>query len=256
MKSVFFSAIALMGILLSSCNKEVTTPGPVPANEKKQLVKQISSGNYADTVNYQYDAQGRVTKVIYSEDVFTLTYNSNSFTVKDFRPVENRLVLDATATLDVSKRVVKLNGNAAYVANSPYTTEHTYTYGQSANLLEITDVRSNGVVIKNVYTWSNGDITRNDVLINGVLKYYTTYEYFNLDDITGIDLYRFNCAVTGVTGVNSKHLVKKATTSYTDNTPSFFVDYMYTLDSQGYPVKLETKNSYGDQLKFVYSYNK
>ncbi|WP_255153676.1 DUF4595 domain-containing protein [Ferruginibacter sp. HRS2-29] len=256
MKSVFFSALALTGILLSSCNKEVVAPTPVPANAKKHLVQQAFSGYYTDTVNYEYDVQGRVIKAGYPEDVYTLVYNGNSISVKDFRPLENRLVLDATATLDANKRVVKLNGNAAYVANSPYTTEYVYTYGQAGELLSVTDTRSNGNVIKKVYTWTNGDITRFDVWINGVLKYYITYEYFNLEDITGIDLYRFECAVTDIIGVNSKHLVKKSTTSYADSTPSFSVDFMYTLDSQGYPVKLESKNSFGDVSKVVYKYDK
>jgi YD repeat-containing protein len=252
MRSVLIGAIALMAILLPSCNKEVS-PLPTTGLHKK-LIKSAFSGYSKDTITYKYDGTERLLEVNSHSDNYSFTYIGDSVKVKDFRPDENRLVYDGTGVLDISKKIKSLSGDAVFAINSPYKNTTTFEYNGNGYLQKRTDSRSNGKVYTYNYTWIDGDISHIDCLENGTLLFYNTFEYFNTQDLRGVESYKFDSQTTDLVGDNSKHLLKKASTYLGNNTLSVSYNYTYTLDGQGYPSKATLTSSYGDVSNVVYTY--
>jgi YD repeat-containing protein len=252
MKSVLIGAVALMAILFSSCNKEIS---PVPTTGlHKKLVKTAYSGYYKDTTTYEYDQLGRLKNVNAWEDHYSFTYNGTNIQVKDFRPKENRTVYNGAGVLDASGRIKSISGDAAFAIDHPYSNTTTFLYDAQGFLQKRTDARNNGMTYTYIYTWANGDIVKVDCLENGTLLFYNVFEYFTTADLRGIDVWKFGSETTDLAGNNSRHLLKKTSSYSGTNVFGSSMEYTYTIDGQGYPSSGKLVSSFGDVSNVVYSY--
>lgn len=82
-KFLFFVLLSLL-VAFSACNKE-DEPGQ-SANRIPLIKTIVTTGNYSDSVHFEYDSTGRIIKASHSSEQYTLyTYAPNKLTIHTYR---------------------------------------------------------------------------------------------------------------------------------------------------------------------------
>jgi len=232
-----FKKIATLAIVLFfaiSCKKDNNTPAP-PAGKKLQKISWNQA--LADTVNFTYDATGRLVKSEDSYTIETYTYSAAAVGIQEFRKSENRFVSDITGVLDNNGRMVSNTGNYSYNINLPYTEQTGFTYDADGYLVKI--VRTAGISVQ-TYNMTIVDGDRTQVIYtktNSGGYTQTTDFYTDKNDLSGIGAVPLSYGNNhnGLFGKTNKHLIKyEKLYQFNAPSPSWTRALAYTLDAGGY----------------------
>ena len=238
LKTTIAVLIFLAGFI--ACKKE-NTVDITPASAKK-LQKIIWDQAYANTVNFTYDAENRLTKAEDDYVINSYVYTGSSVAIKEFRKSENRFVSDIAGTLDNAGRMISNTGNYSYNINTPYTEQTSFTYDANGYLIQIK--RGSGSLLKSYdFTVTDGDYTKliyTTVASGGYTK-ITDY-YTDKNDVTALGSVPLGYATYhfGLFGKPGKHLLKyEQSTQSTASVPSWTRTLTYTQDNNGYIQKAD-----------------
>ena len=242
MKKIIIAVTAILA--MASCKKENTlsslTPAPTAGKSIRKNIYVYNNGT-PYTINYTYDAKGRITEI--KEDDWWYTFNfvsASSLTITIRKTADNSL--DGT-------RECSLNGKG-YVTNivlknasGTITGNTVYTYNADGYVVSnkwASALSSTGYEFK--YTIADGNVVKVENFYNGTFS--NTYQYsYEGNKINKSNFsYSGGWAVQNLLGKNSKNLV--AATKGFDPAGNLTYDskITYELDTDGYPVKETTDN--------------
>lgn len=233
MKTYLFFSVLVLVLFFSACNKDDDNPGG-----KTKLLDYYNSTSFPDTTRFDYDASKRLIQTDDGGSLRTIQLNGNQLHYIDFRTSENREVANATYTLNAEGNVISGQGSFSYNIGGSYTSNFTFLYDGTGNLITKTDTRSNGESRRYEYTWTNGDMTKLKWIFADTLYFTQFFEYdTNLDDKIKIDWYKFATATNSFFGNSNQHLRNH---TYDIFAPGSTIvhenEFTYTFDSEGYPV--------------------
>ena len=246
MKNISIFAFSLL-ILFSACKKD--DPIQIPEAVSKKLTGFTYENNQYAPETIEYDAQGRVSRYVGSEDITTFTYLGNEVTISEWRLTENREVFNFKGQLNAKGNIYKGSGTAKYIAGT--TNQEDYTFEYDANEYMIRETRNinqgaSSYVFDYTYN-SDGNLSEYKVYYNGDYSYGGSWVYdTSKKEKTGLNWQQFVGPNT-FTGKTNQHMAIK----YTGNT-GWYVDMSYTYDNQGYPSSNTQKYSNGNTSKLFY----
>ena len=241
--------------------------------KKISEIYEVSEDTYYSSINFEYDAQNRPTRITVTGDglwYYTITYNGNTITVVDSHAPKHIY----TATLNAEGYIIA----DSYNSDSHKKAQGTYTYDdngmlQSAHIIEeeYDDGEKYSFEEKITYTWSNGNLTTATSVHNHAdedgeksgCTYSYTYSYDTSVELglSNLDLgYTFaeilpepigrQLGIVGFYGNPSKNPVIK-TTATEDNGPytNTFTSYEYNADGT-----VRSVYDVGERCKFEFEY--
>ncbi len=248
MKNILIFAFALI-TLFSACKKDDSIVIPAPVSKK--LTGITYENNQFAPESIEYDAQGRISRYVGSEDILTYTYKNNEVVITEWRVTDNREVFSFKGQLNAAGNITKGSGTSSYNAGTNQTVDYTFEYNASGNMVKKTQNINQGTSIY-VFDYifnGSGDMTEVKVYLNGVYSYGGTWEYDNTKkNKFGLNSEQFY-GPNAFTGKPNQHMAIK----YTGST-GWFVDMVYTYDNQGYPNSNTLKYSDGDTYKLFYTF--
>ncbi len=221
-------------VMLASCQKETLTTTTNGAIASEALVKTKTEGNQVET--YYYDAQKRVTKVVFSSlvnpDTYYHEYTYSGASVSEYRSEEPRYELEQTLPNGVTKinctsnpRVLKLNANGLYAGNASNCESKSFGYDNNQfvtmedysidDYKRTDDIKNDSKNVTRIYAkgFSYG---------GGEFASTTIFDYYT-DKINTIGNTNFGAAYLGK---SSENLMK----SQTEN--GVITQYTYEFDAQ------------------------
>lgn len=261
MKSIQIFALFLLASL-SSCQKDpieatalpVTSGAFIPAPQAptKRLSERI---NFAanDYVSLQYNSAGQVVRMEEEDGVYTFTYTGSTVHIVDSSTVQNRIVWDFTGQLNADGFLVSGNAISSRVG-APVPVTYTFTYNKLGYLIQRNMDQNNGqnVYVMN-YTQKDGNLIRLDVTRNGAYNYGGIYGYGTTQDKLKLNWDRFD-VINNFTGMSNRNLPTKYIGLDNTGNKSWDKTMTYSLDSDGFPVKVEEVFSNGNVWEFEYFY--
>lgn len=212
-------AVLITAIIFSSCSKnDDGDNGSFEWPKYEKLLKSI------DDVEFSYDDQHRLTKVVYNinnsgSTVANYTYKNNTVTVSEDGDVVKFI-------LDSNGYVIKEERKGEIYAQYQYSNGHISktTWGDDDWM---------------TYTWENGNLTE--------IEGYATYTYSNVTNKLSVNIFDFDWGLTeyaifddGDTFTNFKGTSPKNYPVSDDNNRTA----SYTYDSDGYPTEITITDTY------------
>jgi hypothetical protein len=232
MKPSFFLAALISVLYFSACNKDNDNP----TGNTKQLTGYTGT-QYADTVSYDYNSNGQIIGFENNYERYSLDITGSQVHFLDIRKEGSRTVADATFTLNGQGNIISGQGSFSYNIGGEYTSQFTFTYDSAGNLINSTDVRSDGNTRTYELAWTNGDITSRKWIQNGSLYFTQYYEYdTSLEDKNKVEWLKFLSPTNSFMGNSNKHLIKRYYAIFAPgSTVVQETTYAYNLDADGYP---------------------
>jgi len=227
-------------------------------NQNGNLIK--STDGEGNQTKYEYDEQGRTTKVITPSDA-TNTYSYDEL-IKDGN---DRGVVDTVT--DALGRVSKTTNNGSdqitKIEDISSTKSIVKTYEYDSNGRQTKEIYSDGSYIQNTYEDATGELIKSTRIDDsGNVEGYTQYEYTVDDKVkSAIDyksgkLYRYTYYEYDAYGRNTGVAEINATsTPTTEKIKDSMIKYVYDVDDN--IIKIYYPNSSKDKLKGIkFIYNK
>ena len=251
--------VCLAAVLFSSaCKKENT----IITESPKQLIKLHATGTPPSQVtNYTYDVKGRLieqgnfpytVKYDYANNVFSGTAaDLNNYVYYTW----------SNGKMDNAGRLLEVDCLYTPKNSTPIPSKSIYTYNAEGYLIKMknTDLLYNDIS-ENDYNYTNGNLTSIVCTYNGQPSYRAEFEYHdNLVNKLTLDIMSnlFPYCTDGLTGKQSKNLVKEKREYNGQNVKQYDNLYQYQLDSDGYQVSLTGHNLLlNTQWGLTYEYNK
>lgn len=250
----FQLAAMLLLVSFAACKKDdQQQPDPVQPGAAKKLIKFSYQGVDIAPLELEYDAKGRVIRMNDGEDASTVSYSGNQVQIKEIRETENREVFNFTGKLNSNGWVTEGNGVSSY-NGIPRNVQYVFEYDAAGYMTRKTANYNQGESIYDYhYTYKNGDMATMDVFVNGVYDYGGAWEYDeNTQDRNGLNWEHLNVAST-FTGKTNKHLATKYT-GFRDGKVSWYANYVYGFDANGYPTSNAVSISNGNVYTVYYQY--
>lgn len=256
MKNIQLAAMLLLTIF-ASCKKEALTDpvDPTTPVAQKKLTGYTYQGIDSNPVKIEYDSQGRIVLFDDGEDATTMLYSGNAVQFIEKRKSENdREVFNVTCKLDSKGRIIEANGTSAYTLPARQV-KYTFEYNSDGYMTRKIQNYNDGASVYDFhYTYKDGNLASFEAFLNGAYDYSGAWEYDkNTTDHNGLNWDQF-IPCPGCTGKTNKNLPVKYT-SYRDGKVSWYADYAYTFDAQGYPLTNAIAISNGTAYTLVYQYN-
>ncbi len=254
-KSKLLLLTVIASITLVSCQKEsLTSMTPKQPSTTDALVKTKTEGNKVET--YYYDAQNRVSKIVFSSttnsDSYYYEYTYNNDMVSEYHSNEALHSFEETNANGVTKlnctsnpRLLKLDNNGFLKSIASSCEEKTFTYDEAGFMVE-----QNFAVVdynrKDQYT----NDKRNVTAINGKGFSYVGGEF---GATTTFDYYTEKCSIgnknfgKNFLGKSSENLVK------TETQDGKSITYTYSFDAQQRVIS-KTATSATAQTVTTYTY--
>jgi hypothetical protein len=231
-----FTKISILIFFIASvmaCKKDNTVVTPVEVC-KVSLLTNTDKANEITTEQYEYNSDGKVSKITYKDGRYAvIDYSSTamvvSITDKNNKKASYSYTLNAAGYVTKGPVSVYLNyGDAIYEYNSDgYLIKTSYQ-----------DLNGN-----TTYSYTDGNLTSSTVTGITITYEYYTDKLNNLGSNGGI----FKAFGQNLYGKPSKNLVKKFT--YTSSGQSLIGNYTYAFDSKGNVVQEIFKYSSGETNK-------
>ncbi|MCB0524077.1 MAG: hypothetical protein H6576_04210 [Lewinellaceae bacterium] len=252
MKNISIFALLVL-LAFGACKKDDTKPNnngsTISPSSGKQLVSLKYDNNQSDPSYYEYDDKGRVIKYVDGDDVFTYSYIGNEVWATEFRTSDNRQVFNFKGVLNSAGNVIKATGVSNYNPAIFNNIEFTFEYNSDGYLIRKTSVYENLYTYKVEYTYTNGNLTGVKTYKDGVFEYGGTYEYSSTKpNKIGLKWTDFAGANT-FAGKPNKNLHTKYIAS-----SGWYVNDVYTFDSEGYPVTCTATYSDGKIYNLNYEF--
>ncbi len=253
MKHLQLAALLLLSLV--ACNKESdpepTSPNP-PAVQRKLKGYTYKNDQYLP-LTIAYDAQGRVVKMDDGEDVSTLVYSGNEVQVTTFRKAENREVASFKGKINSNGQLTEGTGTASYTGTLRQE-KHRFEYNSEGYMTRrVLDLNNGENIYEYFFSYANGNLTAWEVHRNGQYDYSGAWEYdLSTQDRSGLNWNHFDVC-NAFTGKTNKNLAVKYT-GYRDGKVSWFGDFQYTFDAQGYPLTNAVQISNGNAYTLIYQY--
>lgn len=262
----FFQVFALFILfgLMSSCQKDQMTEtnessdsvmsSQAPPQPTKLLREMINYDNN-DFVRYTFNSNDEVIQEENEESLVTIVKNGSTVTVKDSNTMEKRVTWLFTGQLDAQGRLVSGSSvNTPFASLPPYYDAHTYTYNKAGYMIQRSINRNNGQTLFDFYySYQNGNMTRMDVMRNGVSYYSTVRTFSNIPDKNKINNDRF-MVKNNFTGKTNTHLPTTVAGLDAAGKVSWTCTLTYNMDPDGYPTRVEQTYSNGNVWVFHYNY--
>ncbi|HEX2536482.1 MAG TPA: hypothetical protein VHK69_22220 [Chitinophagaceae bacterium] len=248
MKQTLNSALIFLLLLsvLQSCRKAGGLENPSIAPAQSEVPAAIAPANSLTApkklkkinllnntfATFQYNAAGRIYKVVHSSDSILYTYTSTTMTIRKYGRYSKELMSILKGKLNAKGCLMNLSGTEGNM-----TINVQYTYDAANRLVQRTGTYSDAnttVNSKAVYTWSNGDLVKETFYENNQLNYVNQYTYDLAKENKLNIMQAHNFWVDSFLGVPNKHL----RTKYVMNAGSpgqFTVSEVWTLNAQGEP---------------------
>ncbi|MEZ4941958.1 MAG: DUF4595 domain-containing protein [Saprospiraceae bacterium] len=256
MKQFQLAALLLLATL-SACNKDDQAQpnpnNPTPQQTTKKLAGYTYQGVDINPLVIKYDAKGRVVHQSDGEDIVDVSYTANQVHIVSKRTSVNSAVYNFTGKLNAQGFVTE--GSAVSAFNGiPRNVTYTFEYDATGYLKRVISNYNAGEFVYDYrYTYKNGDMASFEVYVNNVYDYGGAWEYdLNTEDRSGLSWQHLNVGNT-FTGKPNKHLATKYT-GFRDGKVSWYVDYVYTFDAEGYPVSGALAFSSGNAYTVFYKY--
>jgi hypothetical protein len=238
MKQVF--VVMLVAFIFTACKKEKgITPEPIPpvATEKKLIKMQSNYSNgSAESENYSYDAQGRLSTTLNDSYREAFDYKSATQIIVTARKVSNNeLISTKECTLDAAGRIVTIIMKSSAGAE---IYRYDYTYNAEGYLvLEKGSKPGNPNEFRFEYNVVNGNIISAKGYFDNVLSENSDYK------VDGAKLNKSQMSYSGywysntLFGKPNKNLIVEYKNFNTAGTLKWHSQTNYELNSDGYPVK-------------------
>jgi hypothetical protein len=258
----------LVVALLPGCKKDEISIST------KKLVRTIYSsedaikGKIVDTTNYEYNTDGKLSKVIFKNGYSTYTYSSDTVTITNYGYKHIAIMIppgirvdsisSSMSVLSVKALILNSNGYATKsLSSDPYSpdfglriNEYTYEYDNSGYQIKKTYSLNNQYV--ETSSWTNGNLTTKIITYNSGQPSSTSLYQYDIDKENKLIV-----PTSAFYGKTSKNLMTQKTvgqeTTYT---------YSYELDNDGYVLKvtsvasssLQSQSSYTTTSSWIYTY--
>lgn len=252
MKHLIF--IAFMALTLApSCKKEDTPP--TFASNKLLTSIEYQYSDDTSSVEYTYDNKSRVITSDDGDDQVTYEYTNNEVIIKEWRTSENREVFYFKGTLDANGYISAGTATSKYSPNFTYQQQHTYEYDANGYLTKATILRDNGQKYEYRYTFSGGNLMKQESFTNDVLDVYFLYEYASgYPNNTKLSSTSHFLPVNTLMGKNSAQKNVKFT-RVRPGVPDDSTVNSYTTDADGYVVRQNSVQLNGSTYTVLYHYN-
>lgn len=243
MKKLLLLILPLVAITLNSCSKD-DDGGEDNGNNTVALVKTITHEDWS--VEYQYDNQNRVIKVIERDgnetSTINISYSTNKITMDWGGSYRDEYNLDANEFLVKYAEVEKSTGEEEHSLSFTYQSGYISKWNDSEDSFA-------------EFSWSNGNMT--EVKFNDGGDYSNTYTYSNYPNKVNMPIPDFlmdsNIPIK-FKGCFSEYLPSSMTRKY-GNTVQYTRGYSYTFNSDGNPTEIKTTDSdYGNSVMYVTYY--
>lgn len=239
MKKLFLIVAALfVAVSFSACSDDEDDGGGNAISIVSQIIQQDEDGGTM-IWKFDYDNQGRVTKMTHEDEYTLFSYSSNYIDITEHYSGND---LNYKATLN----------SKGYIASITETDRET-----GAKNTTNYEYNSNGYLIKETWTgetgylqctWNNGDLINEHRTGTDPMDY--NYEYTSHIAKQNIDLFAFMygychvddpdfLGVSGLLGKKSAHLIKSSTSQEDANNT-----FDYELDGNGNPIKVTMTSEY------------
>ncbi len=263
MKKLFFLAILTMAVIATSCKKDDDKPFD------GKLVTKVTCDYQSQEWNYEYDKQGRVTRVFLTD-----VYDGTNALVNYADKMEQTFYFtDHNGQNAEEDELYSFTmNNQGYVASKNRddgVVTCSYQYNDNGQLTAYRrDIDSpyETYTVDCQYTWQNGNCTSLRYNVEGGFSYSVSYEYYtdkpNLSNIwmPGEDVFTLADGIINTRGYqfgkSSTQLLKSITLADDEHTGNTYT-YAYTLDSEGYVTQIaETISSSPGVNNYMIYYNK
>lgn len=226
--------------LLCSCNKNKNDQ-PQPPNPPGSTTRVKTASSASGYYTYTYDAQGRLTSSLYSDNSkVDFAYSQNAIAVTAYNP-DGSLDYTGTRELNAAGLVTKQT-----YSNSPGST-YLIEYNADKTVAK-TISNSGGDVIVQDYLYTNGSLDSIRYTKNSEWQYTSRYSYFtDKPDLLSNEV--FGEMYDGSTG---KYLVKSELTKFNDGGENTW-NYTYEFDAQGRVTKRSAQKDQSIQVR-LYTY--
>lgn len=259
-KAIFLlGMLALPLLTFNSCEKEDDSTEPI-SYENTNLKHIVSATRYGGPYTFKYDSEGRMIYEKWGLDSNTamelnLQYTNNTISgTRSFDSTQD----SAANTDEVVSGTLNSNGYVSSIKfeDETFGTGTTYNYTYDANNHRVSCRTSSDGSVTN-WVWRNGNLAsiKEEGQNSSVTFTYTNETITEPIENKGKLLLltvdnEVDEMVNPIYGVASKELPVSATTTFDGQTVT--ATYKWTLDEDGYPVKLLFSTSYGANVTYTF----
>ncbi|RQO72639.1 hypothetical protein DBR40_15140 [Pedobacter sp. KBW01] len=251
-KTVKYLMVSLIAILaIASCKKEIdwnAFPDPNGGNGCKLATLKADVdflGSY--TIAFNYDAQGRISKLTSGAETNTYVYTTNKITATDETGQVAEIVLENGRAVSSGSDGIITIGGVSY----DYTRK--YTYNAEGYLIQVKNYLNNELSTTDNLAYANGNlVSAVSIAAHGGYKETITYSYsndiaMNVYEISDPLSYHVDYFPGGYFGKQSKNVLIKSVSKTIDQDGDPFNDetlaYTYQYDSKGNATSLNYTNT-------------
>jgi hypothetical protein len=243
---------------LTACSKKDNTPAPPPTASKPMLHQIAVEGSAEEKTTYQYYDDETFKEVRFRDVKQTYSYNTNTIEIKKYYDGIVAPVATYFGQRNAKGALTYLNG----VETSGGSTEsHSYTlsYDDKNQLTKIVFVRKLGnnttMTYTYHYTWENGNRVKTEFLQDGQLKYTVHYTYAAFANQLPLNYFEFMSEGDDkLLGAVNKNLVATIQRKGPSGHVVSDVNFTWTLNTLGYPVKRQTVQTGWGSYNILYTY--
>jgi hypothetical protein len=239
MKQIFV-ALAVMAIF-ASCKKDSTASGSYAAVPKK--ITSITYEGSASFFKMEYDAQDRVSKVLFEGGFATYQYNAGSVQYTEIHSNQaapyytSNMLLNADGTFN-SGTYTEQSGNNAINGTLKFE------YDANGFLTKRTDESAVNGKQEWKYTWTNGNLIKTESFKNGAATTTDYYDYYtDKPNFTQLNSWFWRTYYNkSLTGKITKNVVRSYLSKSPTNVINLFYQLTYDLDNDGNVLKTVAQN--------------
>ncbi|MFF5384043.1 hypothetical protein [Pedobacter suwonensis] len=250
-KTIKFVMVALVAIIaVAGCKKEINWNARLnPKGNGCQLASLKADidllGSY--TITFNYDAQGRVSKLNSGAETNTYVYAANKITATDETGRVAEIVLENGRAISSGAEGIVTVGGISYAYS------RKYTYNAEGYLIQVKNYLNNELSTTDNLTYANGNlVSAVSLAAHGGYKETTTYSYsneiaMNVYEISDPLSYHVDYFPGGYFGRQSKNVLIKSVSKTVDQDGSPFSNetmaYTYQYDAKGNATSLSYVNT-------------
>ncbi|MBO9672724.1 MAG: DUF4595 domain-containing protein [Sphingobacteriaceae bacterium] len=250
-KTIKYVMVALVAVIaIAGCKKEINwNAKPDPNGNGCKLANLKADIDFIGSydITFNYDAQGRISKLTNGAQTNTYVYTSNKITATD----EDGFV--AEIVLENGRAVSSGSDGIITVGGISYDYTRKYTYNAEGYLTQVKNYLNNELSTTDNLTYANGNlVSAVSLAAHGSYKETITYTYsneiaVNVYEISDPLSYHVDYFPGGYFGKQSKNVLIKSVSKTVDQDGDPFNDetlaYTYQYDSKGNATALNYINT-------------
>ncbi|WP_316825837.1 DUF4595 domain-containing protein [Pedobacter miscanthi] len=237
-KTIKFVMVAFVAVIaIAGCKKEINYNEQLLAKGNGCKLTSLKAdldllGSYSYTINFSYDAQGRISKATTGAETNTYTYTANKITAVD--EIGNM----AEIILENGRAVSSGSDGIITVGGVSYDYTRKYTYNSDGYLVQVKNYLNNDLSTTDNLTYANGNLVK-AVSVSSDLHYTETtiYSYSNDFAVNTYEIsdplsYHVDYFPGGYFGKQSKNVLIKSVSNTVDQDGKPFSGDVITFTSQ------------------------